>query len=87
MMVLAVLLVIGNCPLAWLLGPAHAEPPVDKPAAAAPAGSFLIPAWAFNRGNAKTFTTNWADAGPMVANGGVLPNVVEYDVPIPVPAT
>jgi len=67
----------GMCP--WPPEPARAEPPAE------PAGSFLIPAWAFDRGNAKTFTTSWADAGPMVANGGVVPNVVEYDVPFPVP--
>ncbi|HUT89653.1 MAG TPA: SUMF1/EgtB/PvdO family nonheme iron enzyme [Thermoguttaceae bacterium] len=75
----------GICP--WLPEPARAEPPVESPPVAEPAGSFLIPAWAFNRGNAKTFTTSWADAGPMVANGGVLPNVVEYDITFPVPAT
>ena len=51
-----------------------------------PAGAFVIPAWAFDRGNVKTFTDQWADAAPMVANGGETPNVVEYDIPFPVAA-
>ena len=71
----------------WALAPAWGEPPAETEAVTKPAGSFVIPAWAFNRGNAKTFTTSWADAGPMVANGGTMPNVVEYDVEFPVPAT
>ncbi|NQU23315.1 MAG: SUMF1/EgtB/PvdO family nonheme iron enzyme [Candidatus Nealsonbacteria bacterium] len=54
---------------------------------AEPAGSFEIPAWAFDRGNAKTFTSNWADAEPMVAFGGDSPTVVEYDIEFPVAAT
>ena len=53
---------------------------------AAPTNSFLIPAWAFDRGNAKTFTEQWADAGPMVAFGGASPVVLEYDVEFPVSA-
>ena len=53
---------------------------------AAPTNSFLIPAWAFDRGNAKTFTGQWADAGPMVAFGGESPVVLEYDVDFPVSA-
>jgi len=58
-------------------------------AAAEPAGSFEIPAWAFDRGNAQTFADpgQYADAGPMIANGGVLPWGVEYDVEFPVAAT
>jgi len=55
-----------------------------KPQAAA--GSFVIPAWAFDRGNLKTFTDTYADAGPVVANGGEMPNVVEYDFELPVAA-
>jgi formylglycine-generating enzyme required for sulfatase activity/mono/diheme cytochrome c family protein len=55
--------------------------------AAGSAGSFLIPAYAFDRGNAKTFTTSWADAGPMVAFGGTSPVAVEYDIDLPVAAT
>jgi formylglycine-generating enzyme required for sulfatase activity len=49
------------------------------------AGSFEIPAWAFDRGNVRTFTEEWADAGPMVAFGGQSPVVAEYDVPFPAP--
>ncbi|NQT17856.1 MAG: hypothetical protein HQ582_34200, partial [Planctomycetes bacterium] len=71
----------------WASAPAWGEPPAETEAVTKPAGSFVIPAWAFNRGNAKTFTTSWADAGPMVANGGTMPNVVEYDIEFPVPAT
>ena len=56
-------------------------------AAAEPAASFLIPAYAFDRGNAKTFTAQYADAGPMVAFGGDSPVVIEYDVDFPVGAT
>ncbi len=50
------------------------------------ANSFLIPAFAFDRGNAKTFTTTWADAGPMVAFGGESPVVIQYDIDFPVTA-
>ncbi len=58
---------------------------VDRLSAAPPAtSSFEIPAYAFDRGNAKTFTKQYADAGPMVANGGVSPNVIEYDIVFPV---
>ncbi len=55
--------------------------------AAEPAGSFTIPAWAYDRGNARTFTGQWADAEPMVAFGGASPIIVEYDIPFPVGAT
>lgn len=51
------------------------------------AGSFEIPAYAFDRGNAQTFTEPpWADAAPMVAFGGQSPIVVEYDIPFPATA-
>jgi len=60
---------------------------VAAPAWSEPAGSLLIPAYAFYRGNAKTFTAEYADAGPMVAYGGEYPVVVEYDVDFPVGAT
>ena len=69
------------------LGRAFAEPPAEAaPRATDAASSFVIPAYAFDRGNAKTFTDQWADAEPMVANGGEIPNVVEYDVELPVAA-
>jgi formylglycine-generating enzyme required for sulfatase activity len=54
------------------------------PPAPAPPNSILIPAYAFDRGNAKTFTNRWADAEPMVAFGGESPVVVEYDIDFPV---
>ncbi len=52
-------------------------------ARAAHAGSFEIPAWAFDRGNVKTFTTDYADAEPMVAFGGRSPVLAEYDIEFP----
>jgi len=55
-------------------------------AQAEPAGSFVIPAWAFDRGNAKTFTSSWADAEPMVASSGDLPLEIEFDIEFPVEA-
>ncbi len=48
------------------------------------AASFEIPAWAFDRGNAKTFTSDYADAGPMIAFGARSPVWVEYDLDFPV---
>lgn len=56
----------------------------EEPASSA--SSFLIPAFAFDRGNAKTFTTSWADAEPMVASGGESPIVIEYDIDFPTTA-
>lgn len=47
------------------------------------AGSFTVPAWAFDRGNVRTFTAEWADAEPMVAFGGQSPIFVEYDLEFP----
>ncbi len=55
-------------------------------AATEPGGSILIPGYAFNRGNAKTFTASWADGPPMVAFGGQMPVVIEYDIDFPVSA-
>ena len=66
---------------------ASAEAPIKDPPAADPKSSFVIPAWAFDRGNVKTFTREYADAGPMVAFGGESPIVVEYDVEFPVDGT
>ena len=48
-----------------------------------PKNAFEIEAWSFERGNLKTFTSQWADAEPMVANGGALPNWAEFDIPFP----
>ena len=53
---------------------------------AAPAASFVIPAYAFDRGNAKTWTDTYADAEPMIAWGGQYPVTVEYDIVFPVTA-
>ena len=51
--------------------------------AGAESNSFTIPAWAFDRGNVRTFTKEYADAGPMVAFGGQSPVVVEYEIAFP----
>ncbi len=48
------------------------------------AGVIEIPAFAFDRGNPKTFTRQWVDGRPMVAFGGRSPVVVEYDFDLPV---
>jgi len=42
-----------------------------------------IPAWSFERGVAKTFTTSYASGGPVIAFGGTSPWWVEFDVPVP----
>jgi len=59
-----------------------------------PAGSFEIPAWTFDRGNAKVCANpyiyaDYRDKFPelVVGDGGQLPWVVEYDVEFPVDAT
>ena len=51
-----------------------------------PAGSFAIPAYAFDRGTARIFTEQYVDAEPMVAYGGKVPVWVEYDIDFPVTA-
>ena len=67
-----------------LAGSALAElPPTSSACENNPTHAFTIPAWAFDRGNAQTFTKEYADAGPMVAFGGESPVVVEYDVEFP----
>jgi hypothetical protein len=48
-----------------------------------PGASFDIPAWAFDRGNVKTFTSQWADTAPMIAFGGRSPIFAEYDIELP----
>jgi formylglycine-generating enzyme required for sulfatase activity len=53
---------------------------------AKPASSFTVPAYAFDRGNGRTFTDQWADAEAMLGNGGESPNAVEYDIDFPVAA-
>ena len=58
------------------------------------AGSINIPAWTFNRGNAKVFGNpymyaDYRDKFPqlVIGDGGELPWVVEYDVEFPVDTT
>jgi len=59
-----------------------------------PAGSFEIPAWTFDRGNAKVYANpyiyaDYRDTYPelVASDGGQAPWVVEYDVDFPVEAT
>ena len=56
--------------------------------AAKPTNSLLIPAYAYDRGNPRTYRPGekYADAGPMVTWGGQYPVVVEYDIEFPVTA-
>ncbi len=70
--------------LLWLFHPlaaTAAENTVLQPPAAK--HFFDIPAYAFDRGNAKTFTQEYADAGPMIAFGGVTPVHAEYSINFP----
>jgi formylglycine-generating enzyme required for sulfatase activity len=53
---------------------------VGFPAAMGQTDSFTVDAWAFDRGNARVFTEEYASAGPMVAFGGSSPVYVEYDI-------
>jgi len=52
-------------------------------------GVIEIPAYAYDRGNAKTFAdpNQYADGGPMVAFGGQSPVLIEYDLEFPVDGT
>jgi formylglycine-generating enzyme required for sulfatase activity len=59
----------------------RAETPLS---AAKPAGSFTIPAYAYDRGNARLFTTTYVDAEPMIAYGGKSPVFAEYDIEFPI---
>ncbi len=72
--------------LAMLAATAAAEPPKPEDSTV---DSIEIPAYAFDRGNARTFADpkQYADGGPMVAFGGQSPVVVEYDLELPVAAT
>ncbi|MGO8745835.1 MAG: SUMF1/EgtB/PvdO family nonheme iron enzyme [Thermoguttaceae bacterium] len=65
-----------------------AEPPPRGISAMKPAGSLVIPAYAYDRGNPKTYCPGeaYADAEPMVTWGGQYPVVVEYDFESPVTA-
>jgi len=49
-----------------------------------PDNSFVIPAYAYDRGNARLFTTTYADAEPMIASSGKNPVFAEYDIELPI---
>jgi len=67
--------------------PVSAYPIHEQGAAAKWPQSIYIPAWTFDRcRNLKTFTTRYADAGPVVAALGPPPLSVEYDIDFPVTA-
>ena len=81
------------CAVVQAQSPADAKPTTAGPkatsvaaAAWAAKGVFIVPAWAYDRGNLKTFLDTYADAGPVVANGNEFPNQVEYDIELPVAA-
>ncbi|NQU25916.1 MAG: hypothetical protein HQ567_31895 [Candidatus Nealsonbacteria bacterium] len=61
---------------------------VALPVARTEAGSLVIPAWSFARGNARVYAgpDQYADAGPVVGSGPERPWgwTVEYDVDVPV---
>jgi len=66
----------------------------QQPAEKQPAGAFEIPAWTFDRGNARVDANpaqyaDYRDTYPelIAGDGGRLPWVVEYDVDFPVDAT
>jgi len=59
----------------------------DVPSSKKKASSMLIRAYAFDRGNVQTIASgSYADAEPVVLNGGKVPNVMEYDIDFPVSA-
>ncbi len=55
---------------AWPLTASAAESPVAANAVAAADRVFCVPAVCYDRGNARVFTDQWADAEPMIAFGG-----------------
>ena len=63
---------------------------VAFPPAQAKAGSFVIPAWAFDHGNGRIYASpeKYADAGPVVGSGQRQPWgwSVEYDIDSPIEA-
>ncbi|MCX6868033.1 MAG: hypothetical protein NTV46_17820 [Verrucomicrobia bacterium] len=68
-----------------------ALPPCIKKMTATPvAGSLVIPAWTFDRGNARIYASpeQFADDGPLVGSDPLTPGagVVEYDIDFPVTA-
>jgi len=79
-------------PMAAALGlsiaAARAGAAPEGSSATKPAGSLEIPAYAYHRGNPRTYRPGevYADAEPMVTWGGQYPVVVEYDIEFPVTA-
>ncbi len=64
--------------------------PVTEAKKVKPAGSMLVHAWTFDRGNAQVYPSpdQYADNGPLVGSGPKPPaqGVVEYDIEFPVTA-
>ena len=65
-------------------------PPVDDAPKPPGVGSLMIPAWSFERGNARVYASpdEYADGEPLVGGGPQQPEetAVEYDVDFPVTA-
>jgi len=57
-------------------------------AADSPAGSILVRAYEFDRGNVAVYEVGWsyADTEPVLVNAGNQPNTMEYDIDFPVGA-
>ncbi|MFH1920390.1 MAG: SUMF1/EgtB/PvdO family nonheme iron enzyme, partial [Planctomycetota bacterium] len=85
---LAGLWILGGIGLSLAPDAACGESPAQIASAAKPASSLVIPAYAYDRGNPRTYRSGepYADAKPMVTWGGQYPVVVEYDIDFPVTA-
>jgi len=85
---LAGLWILGGIGLSPASDVVRGESPAQDAPAAKPAASLVIPAYAYDRGNPRTYRPGetYADAGPMVTWGGQYPVVVEYDIDFPVEA-
>ena len=82
----AVLCLLSGAGLWLATGVAQGEVPAQGVLALKPANALMIPAYAYDRGNPRTYRPGdaYADAEPMVTWGGQYPIVVEYDIEFPV---
>ena len=80
--------ILGGAALSLATETARESPAAQGDPASKPADAILIPAYAYDRGNPKTYRhgETYADAQPMVTWGGQYPVVVEYDIDFPVTA-
>jgi hypothetical protein len=70
--------------LVFVVASGGAESPPSKTSGRISDSAFAVPTVVFDRGNAKVFASNWADAEPMIAFGGEDPVVAEFDIEFPV---